>query len=614
MRTAALLLALALAPALAADAAAADGEVSVEAGDRVTGDVGPGDTDRIRFPGMAGARLSARLAGAGPSPRLVVESPDGADLREGDRSGRLRRVLLASSGRYTLRVEGRGPGPASYALETSLRLPRTLRVRGGKGEDEAILSLGSVPAGTTLGLRAPGGEVESVIDALGEIPLSSARAVTVQVRASGPVTVEVHLRRRGRPGVRARVRAAERVPVEREVLDGAPPGGGGGGGGGGDDDPRVPGLVAVRLRDGAGDDDVADRHGGRSLGFVEGTAFALLEVPEGVDDDDFLDGLGEDDDCVEKEPLYVSDSPEGGQSNLAFTSSEAARQDVVDQQAFVLTGVGTAQGVAGGAGVVVAILDTGVDASHPDLAGRLLPGFDLVDGDGDPSDAPNGLDDDGDLLVDEGVGHGTFVAGLVAAIAPEANILPVRVLDSDARGSTARVAEGIVRAVDARAKVVNLSLGLRRNSALLQDALSYAKKREVLVVAAAGNRASASAVDFPASLSEVLAVSAVDGAGVRPGFANASSKVDVVAPGVDLLAPFAAAGGAPYARWSGTSFAAPFASAGAALVLSHRPGLRPRDAGRALEDSAVPVDAANPGLAGSLGRGRISLPAALQEE
>ena len=107
----------------------------------------------------------------------------------------------------------------------------------------------------------------------------------------------------------------------------------------------------------------------------------------------------------------------------------------------------------------MAVLDTGV-GPHPDLQPVLLPGHDFIDDDNVPDDVGDGLDNDNDGVTDEGVGHGTHVAGIIHAIAPGARILPVRVLDSDAQGSVFAIAQGIRYAVDQKARVINLSLGL----------------------------------------------------------------------------------------------------------------------------------------------------------
>src|SRR5262249_35698774 len=128
---------------------------------------------------------------------------------------------------------------------------------------------------------------------------------------------------------------------------------------------------------------------------------------------------------------------------------------------------------------VVAVVDSGIRAEHPDLQGQTVPGFDFVDGDADPHDEN---------------GHGTAVAGVIAArsdsvgitgVAPGTRIMPVRVLDKDGSGTSAAIAEGIDWAADHGARIVNLSLGGPGRSQVLAEAI--ARHPDVLFVAAAGN-------------------------------------------------------------------------------------------------------------------------------
>jgi serine protease len=221
-----------------------------------------------------------------------------------------------------------------------------------------------------------------------------------------------------------------------------------------------------------------------------------------------------------------------------------------------------------GAGVTVAVIDSGVDSSHPDLQGQVLPGLDLVDPKGDG----NG---DTDL-----VGHGTTVAALIAGkddndgvigIAPNAKILPVRVLDQDNRYDDAMiVATGVRWAVDHGAKVINLSLGGSGSSAPLAAALDYAFARDVVVVACTGN-ASASpstGVWYPAREPGVVAVAGMERDGDVLWSGSITGKETVVtAPATQLVG--ARPGG--YWRVQGTSFAAPMVSATAALIRSRWP-------------------------------------------
>jgi type VII secretion-associated serine protease mycosin len=224
---------------------------------------------------------------------------------------------------------------------------------------------------------------------------------------------------------------------------------------------------------------------------------------------------------------------------------------------------------ADGTGVTVAILDSGVDSSHPDLTGQVLPGIDLVDGTTDGRSDP--------------VGHGTTVAALIAGrdddgrgvvgLAPNAKILPVRVLNTENRYDDATtVANGLRWAVDHGARVVNLSLGGSGASPALAEALDYAFDKDVVVVACTGNVSppASTQVWYPAREPGVLAVAGLShDNGEEPLWISSISGPQTVlaAPAADLLG--ARPGG--YWRVQGTSFAAPLVSATAALVRSRWP-------------------------------------------
>jgi serine protease len=222
---------------------------------------------------------------------------------------------------------------------------------------------------------------------------------------------------------------------------------------------------------------------------------------------------------------------------------------------------------ASGAGVTVAVIDSGVDSGHKDLQGQVLPGLDLVD---------SGGDGDTDL-----VGHGTTVSALIAGrgddeagvvgIAPKAKILPVRVLDRENRYDDALiVAKGVRWAVDHGARVINLSLGGNGSSPALAAALDYAFAKDVVVVACTGNAnaSTSSGVWYPAREPGVIAVAGMEKAGDVLWSGSITGKETVVtAPATQLVG--ARPGG--YWRVQGTSFAAPMVSGTAALVRSRWP-------------------------------------------
>jgi subtilisin family serine protease len=234
-------------------------------------------------------------------------------------------------------------------------------------------------------------------------------------------------------------------------------------------------------------------------------------------------------------------------------------------------------------------------------------GYDFIGRDEDPTDVANGLDDDGDGLVDEGFGHGTFVASLVLAVAPQARVLAIRALDSDARSTSSMVASAISYAVSHGAKAINLSLGIQADMTAVRQAIQSAMGAGVPVFAAAGNRQGA--VDFPALLSEVTAVTAVDDTDRRAPFASFGSSVDLSAPGVNVLGAFPRPGAAT-ARWSGTSFSTAITTGAFALLRQMRPSSSASDLVKRLTDTSKSVDSLNPSFAGQLGRGRLDLAAA----
>lgn len=223
---------------------------------------------------------------------------------------------------------------------------------------------------------------------------------------------------------------------------------------------------------------------------------------------------------------------------------------------------------ATGEGIVVAILDTGVDLDHPSLQPHLGSGhYDYVDDDNDPSEQGNGIDDDGDGRVDESHGHGTHAAGLVALVAPDAEILVYRVLDADGRGHPIVIAQAIEDAVAAGADVINISFGMegKPESRVLRNAFKTARKNEVSIVAAVGND-SRKGHQYPAEDKEVLGVAAMArGNNDLADFSNYGKPAIVAAPGEEIVSTLP---GGEFGAWSGTSMATPIVSGQVALVRS----------------------------------------------
>ena len=256
--------------------------------------------------------------------------------------------------------------------------------------------------------------------------------------------------------------------------------------------------------------------------------------------------------------------PDGPPSAVGASSAAWSTQAAATDLKLV-----SAQLLSRGRGVKVAVIDTGV-AAHPALAGKVRSGWDYVDDDATPDDPSRGVDSSGNGVPDEAAGHGTFVAGTVALVAPEARLTAYRVLDSDGLGTTFDAAEAITDAADAGAKVINLSFGTvdGATSQVLEDAITYARGRGAVVVAAAGNTGD-SEETFPAALPTVLSVGAlaVDDTGLA-SFSARGGWVKVAAPGESIVGPMPGGG---FARWSGTSMAAPFVAGQVALVWAKTP-------------------------------------------
>jgi len=287
------------------------------------------------------------------------------------------------------------------------------------------------------------------------------------------------------------------------------------------------------------------------------------------------------------EPNDVSQVPEG-QGRVIWSGGESVSA-YATQWAGATMRLDQAHSVSIGQGITVAVIDTGVDFSHPALAGRLVPGYDFVDQDTDPSEV-------GVAGVTPMFGHGTHVAGLVALAAPGAMIMPIRALDPFGKGDTWVVAKAMAYAVDPDgdpatkdgADVINLSMSTTSRSNLLRDVIraitcvnSDGGKgdlpcfqpggRGAVVVAAAGNHSS-STQEYPAGdgLPGVISVGATNQSDQLAVFSNFGSWVKVAAPGDTILSSVPGGG---YAAWSGTSMAAPLTSGEAALVLAACPSM-----------------------------------------
>jgi subtilisin family serine protease len=251
-----------------------------------------------------------------------------------------------------------------------------------------------------------------------------------------------------------------------------------------------------------------------------------------------------------------------------------------------------------GSGVTIAILDTGVDSTHPDLATRMVPGWNFYDNNSNTADV---------------YGHGTKVAGAaaaasnnglgVASVAGNARIMPIRISDTSGIGYWSMVAQGLTYAADHGARVANVSYSVA-GSATVQTAAKYMKDKGGLVFVSAGNTG---AVDSSAPTSTMIPVSATDGNDAMASWSTYGAFVALSAPGVSI---YTTTSGGGYGAVNGTSFSSPVAAGVAALVMSERSSLTSSQVESVLFSTAVDLGAA--GRDAYYGYGRVNAQAAVQ--
>ncbi|MBF2053848.1 MAG: peptidase S8 [Candidatus Sericytochromatia bacterium] len=323
--------------------------------------------------------------------------------------------------------------------------------------------------------------------------------------------------------------------------------------------------------------------------------------------------------------LFNTGTPAVG-SGTAPNSAPGALNDAFAPLQWSLNKVGIPNawniGGQGRAEVLVAVIDSGVDYQHPDLKGQIVNGKDFMP---DTVSGPNGEgspDAVGNDPLDQ-MGHGTHVAGVIAAlsnnrtgiagIAPGVKVLNIKTLNRDGWGSAFAVAQGITSAVDQGARIINLSLGSSDGSKPIELAIQYAQSKGALIIAASGN--AFTKTFFPARYPGVLAVGATNQDDWLADFSNHDERINVVAPGVDIMST------TPtyttntmlqqkidsfYSVMSGTSMAAPMVSAQAALLLSRNPNLTAQQLQEIIQKTARKV-----GDHRIFGHGRIQIDASL---
>jgi subtilisin family serine protease len=371
---------------------------------------------------------------------------------------------------------------------------------------------------------------------------------------------------------------------------------------------QVDGEIIVQLKPGSELSPLLVKHQLSLTGRFGARPIYRLKVIGDAKVKDKVDALLKESAVRSAEPNVKHAAPEP-RKNVAWTIGD--EQGYAQQWAPQAIRLAQAHALSTGSGVRIALLDTGVDAAHPALAGRLLPGFDFVDFDNDPSEVGSELE--------RAFGHGTHVAGLLALVAPQARIMPLRILDADGVGNAWVLAEAMLHAVDPDgnpntndgAQVINLSVGTLAKTQLFKTVAKLVTCRKgggasvfddddddkaasaddttrcngfggAVVVAAAGNRGSDKVREFPAGEDShsLLSVAASDNSRWLARFSN-YGWVKAAAPGDGITSSVPGGG---YATWGGTSMAAALASGAAALLRAAEPELSADKVVKRLED------------------------------
>jgi len=354
--------------------------------------------------------------------------------------------------------------------------------------------------------------------------------------------------------------------------------------------------ISVILAPGASIDAVNARYGTTVREQIPGTAYYRLGTPGGADAFDVQGEMAGDPDLVSTNLNFRYEQSEVRQMSQAFVDQMS--QAFVDglypasffaQPSIQNLNLSQAQAISKGAGVTVAVIDTGIDFNHPLFAGRIASAYyDFIDNDSNPTDEPNG----------PASGHGTFVAGLVSLAAPLATIMPLRAFGPDGKGTSFNVAKAIRYAHDNGATVINMSFGLMEQDPLINDALSYASGASYMV--AAGGNDNLDFLQFPGLIqSKTCAVISTTADDLKASFSNYNKDTCVSAPGVSLYSAYP---GGNWAYWTGTSFSTALVSAEAAQLLAINPTISHSNVNQTISQSGISIDGLNPAYSGKLGK------------
>ena len=360
----------------------------------------------------------------------------------------------------------------------------------------------------------------------------------------------------------------------------------------------VSGRILIKPKPGVTENEFQSkllRHGGRQHHAIHRSNVRVVNVTE-ANAAGILAALQRDPTIEFAERDYVAEAAFVPNDTYVVSGSEWHLEKIMAPQAWNIN--------FGASNIIIAVLDSGINAAHPDLSANTLPGYDFVWDDNDPNDD---------------YGHGTAVVGVIAAagnngigvagVAFHSKILPVKVMDASGFAAYSTLAQGIRYAVDQGARIINISIAGNSPSSTLQDAINYAWNNNVIVVAAAGNTAS-SGPQYPAACEYAVAVSATEPDDTLATFSSTGNHLALAAPGDNIFTTSRDLA-RPYAAWRGTSFASPVVAGVAALVASANSSLNNTQIVELLKQTADDVGVV--GFDASFGHGRVNAARAVSE-
>ncbi|MEQ1822571.1 MAG: S8 family serine peptidase [Fimbriimonadaceae bacterium] len=331
-----------------------------------------------------------------------------------------------------------------------------------------------------------------------------------------------------------------------------------------------------------------------------GAPFAYFRSPVGSNHDVVLNALKADTRVVWAEDDSSIESPEnqsGGKGSTVAVVNDRNTLYGLNSGALNKISFDPVRAALPGRAVKIAILDTGLARRSFSIWRRVVKGANFVEPGHSAYDDYNQTDSNGNNIVDEGVGHGTFVAGIIDQVAPQCPLVIVRIADSDGVSSAWKLIKGIVLATTEGCEVANVSLGSPVHIAALSDVCEWAQLRGLTIVGAAGNL-NVQGAFWPSRISDNVCVSGVDAIDKKAAFANWDSGISTSAPSTGIKSAWV---DGTTVVWQGTSFAAPFVTGAIGDSLRRRGRAYPSDVARVSGKAGDGINAINPSYRGKLG-------------